>query len=169
VRGVERGGDLRPDPDHDPRRHLELLLLELADGAVERIAAHVIEDDVVVVTLATDVDGRDDVRMANGRRDVGLVVQHVDEGLVAGEVRMDPLQRDGLDEAADPERARDEHLAHPAGGESFDDLVAPQAQRDLAHCLHPAQRTIHASGDGITLRKRGGQAFPDANGANRDL
>ena len=79
--------------------------------------------------------------MADRRGHPGLVVEHVDERNVIGEMRMDPFERHRLDEPASPEGARDEHLAHPPCGKALDDLVAPQAQRDLAHHVHHAEST----------------------------
>lgn len=131
VRGVERGSGFCADPRDEPIGESVAAFLSIAEESRERIAADVVEDDEVVGAFGAYVDRGDDVGMANGGGDVGFVVQHVDEGFIAGEMWVNAFDRDGFDEPTWPDKPSDEDFAHPAGGKAFEDLVATESLGDI--------------------------------------
>ena len=60
----------------------------------------------------------------------GLVDEHPDEGLAAGERGEDPLDHHRLAHSGQRVEARTVELGHPADGESLEQLVLAELDRD---------------------------------------
>src|SRR6185436_15299813 len=75
-----------------------------------------------------------------------LLDQAVDEHVVAGELREQPLDRDRLLKAVVPERVPGEHLRHAAPPEQIAEHVAPG--RALAGSVHGGAHPSYCSGPG---------------------
>jgi len=126
VRVLQAGRGHRDDLAHlGDGEDLAQLLRALGDGAQARPVDELHRDEVVPVGLAQVVDA-DDVRMIEPRREPGLVEEHLDELLVAREVREDALETDELLEAGCAGLPRQVDLGHPAGGDELDELVLAQ-------------------------------------------
>ena len=82
--------------------------------------------------MLAKVEHRRDVRVRDARGDARLVEEHVDEGLILHEVRMDALDRDPLLEPARSVHACEVHARHPADADLVDDTVAPEEVRPRA-------------------------------------
>ncbi len=98
VRRVEALGGVRDDPRREVGHRVEQLVVAGLDDRVddldERRAHEVLHRDVVEALDVAEVVDRADVRVADVRRDLRLVEEHVDEGLLLREVRVDRLDRD---------------------------------------------------------------------------
>ena len=79
-----------------------------------------------------DVENRDDVRVLDARREPRLVEEHRRELRIAREVRMKPLDRDGLAEPARARLPREINGGHSAGRELGVERVAPEL-KGLTH------------------------------------
>ena len=71
---------------------------------------------------------RDDVRVREAHRELGLVDEHVDEAPVRGELRQDPLDDEDLLEALDAEALGLEDLGHPAFAEALEQPIAAEGR-----------------------------------------
>ncbi len=96
-------------------------------------------DPVGVDVLAELEDGRD-VRMRDARGDARLVDEHVDEGLVLDEVRVDPLDGDPLLETAGAVHSGKVNAGHAADADLVDHAVASEEIRSTFEGA-PAVRT----------------------------
>ena len=89
-------------------------------------------DEQGVIDFA-QLEGLRDLGVDEARRELRLVDEHRVVGLVADEVRQQPLDHDLLREAVLARRGRDEQLGHAADGQPFDELVPAKADRKFAH------------------------------------
>ena len=80
----------------------------------------------------------DDVRVAQGRGETGLVQEHLHELLIAGQLRQHPLDDHQLLEPLGADPTGQEDLGHAAGCDGSDELVGAVAlHRRVANCDHP--------------------------------
>ena len=126
VRVLQTGRGLRDDlQDLREREQLVQLGRALGDAAQVRAVDELHRDEVVPVRLA-QIENRDDVRMVELRSEPRFVQEHVDELLVARQVREDPLEADLLLEARGACLPGEVDLRHSAGGDQLDELVLPE-------------------------------------------
>jgi hypothetical protein len=122
VRVVEPREDLADDAQvHVAREERRLPTEETR----ERHPVEVVHHDVVTLVLLTDLIGLDDVRMAQTRGEASLFEEHLEEGLVLDELRLQLLD---YEELAEPRRTlRDGEIndAHAATGDLGDELILP--------------------------------------------
>ena len=99
-------------------------VLERALDGTEVLAVDVLHDEEVLAVVAeADVEDLDDVAMLEEREDLRLGDQQLDEPPVLRQVRKDPLDRDGLLEAAGGHGLAAEDLRHAADADAVEQLV----------------------------------------------
>ena len=124
VRGVQAGERVEHDADDDGHRNALAARRGARQEARQRVALDVLHHEVVAAVAGADLEDGDDVRMVDRRREARLVEEHLDELLLAREVRVQALDGDEALEAADAEDAAQENGGHAAGRELGDELVA---------------------------------------------
>ena len=133
VRVVKGVGDLLHHARHEPELELPHLLALLAQERQERHSLQVLHDDVQLAIGLAELVDLADVRVRELRCQPRLGDQHLAEPRVIGEVRQDPFDHEQLFEARSTLQPCEEDLAHAAGREPREQLVASQALR----CLDP--------------------------------
>jgi len=124
VRVMQRLRDLAHDVAHGAERQHGVVRAERLDDVAEILAAHVLHREVERAADLADVEHLHDVGVHEAAGDFGLVQEHVDRLMPALEqLALDPLERDGLLEPAEPDLLREEHLGHAACGQPANDLV----------------------------------------------
>ena len=136
VRVLQARRGLRDDLHHlgDGKKFVHLGRA-LGNAAQVRPVDELHRDEVVPVRFA-EIEDRDDVRMVELRGEAGLVEEHVDELLVAGEMRKNPLEADLLLEPRCSSLPREIDLRHSTGGDELHELVRPERSR------HRAERNL---------------------------
>ncbi|MEI2816488.1 MAG: hypothetical protein V9E99_08545 [Microthrixaceae bacterium] len=94
----------------------------LANHLGQRLALHVLHDDVVRAGLGAPVVHADDVGVRQVGRSLSLAAESLDEGRVGRELGEQHLHGDGPIERA---VAGQEHICHAAASDTTVDLVAP--------------------------------------------
>ena len=94
----------------------------VAQHSLERSTRHVLHHEIVECALALDSIDRDDARVVEPRRRLGLPPESRYYGCVAGDFGGQDRDRDGAVEA---EVVGEKHHAHAAGAEYVTDLVPP--------------------------------------------
>ena len=105
--------------------HVLALLARRAKQLRERLAVDVLHDEEELAVGRDDVDRRDDVRVLDARGEARLVEEHRDELGILGELRMQPLDRDGAREADRAEQAAEVDRRHAAGGDLVVERITP--------------------------------------------
>jgi hypothetical protein len=128
VGGVERTGDLR----HDPRRPLRGERAVAAHEHTGVVAADEPHRQVRHARLLTGVIDRDDVRMLDRRRQLGLLEEPLARPVLAQQLGSDELERH---RAVEAELRRAVHDTHPAPAHHRVDSMAGEYRpcRQLAH------------------------------------
>ncbi len=103
--------------DGDGARDRLLARARDAEERVERLAGDVFHDDEDFVIGLDDVERRDDVRVADARREARLVEEHRDELGVARELGVHPFDGDRTRERVRAQHETEVHRRHPARGE----------------------------------------------------
>ena len=106
---------------------------------LEIFAFHELHRDVVGLVDLAQVEDLDDVRVRQRGHHLGLFDEHLDELLVARQVREDPLDGDHLLEAFDPLALGAEDLGHPAGRDLLQEGVAAVVRAVLGRPLRVRQ------------------------------
>ena len=130
VRCVEAGQ--RVEQDAQGNRLGQALTLRGCAGqeAGQRVPLHVLHHEEVAVLARADVEDGDHVGVVNARGEACLVHEHVDELLLAGQVRMQALDRDEALEAAHAADSPEEDRGHATRRELADEFVTIEP---LAH------------------------------------
>jgi hypothetical protein len=99
---------------------------------------HVLHGDEVLGAVNTQIDGLDDVGMAQAGRQSRFVQKPPDEGGVPGQLRQDSLDRHHPLETLDAAQLRAKHLGHSAGLDLLEELIPPMRanQRPEIAALH---------------------------------
>ena len=121
-----------------------------AHEVVERRPLEVLHDEEGLGAVALQLAGVDDVRVSDGGRDPRLVVEHLQEGTIAGEVGQDALEDDGARASAQRPLAAEQHLRHAAGREVAEHLVAAEPTRPGL----PRRLFLHVSADILAASRR---------------
>ncbi len=126
VRGVEPREDVRHDRRHDLERDALDVAGDETHEARERLAVDVVHDDEDLARVRDDVEGRDDVRMADARSEARLVEEHRGELRVHREVLVESLHRDRAREADLARQSSEVHRRHSSGGDLCIERVTPE-------------------------------------------
>ena len=120
------------------------------------------DQEVLAVVTEADVEDLDDVAVLEQRQHLRLGDQQLDEPLVLRQVREDPLDRDGLLEAAGGHGLAAEDLRHAADADAVEQLVTSHAgsiyhgRQDRAYDGRGSQRLLDdALAVGSRLGRRG--------------
>ena len=97
-----------------------------ADDRRQRLAVHVLHDDVVGPVRLAPVEDRDDVRMRQVGRSLGLPPEALYERMVRGQLRKEHLERD---RAVEQQVVGKVDLRRPAPGDLAAELVAAVVDR----------------------------------------
>ncbi len=97
----------------------------------ERQAADVLHDDEQLVVVLDHVQGLNDVRVGDPRREPRLVDEQRLEVVLPGKVRMHALDGDRPGESSATALPGQIHRGHAAGGESLQQPVAPRQNDGL--------------------------------------
>jgi hypothetical protein len=146
VRRREPGERVGHDAQHDRNRHAVAALVRARQERAQVIALDVLHhQEVAGVGRVADVDGGDDVRVADAGCQPRLVEEHADELFLVGEVRVQHLDRDQALEARGALRVGHVHHGHAARGELGQDFVAPEAEsgRELSRAQRHALPQLH--------------------------
>ena len=159
-RGV-RGLKCRRDLLGDAYRASHRQATDAIDLVGEQRTLEVLEDDVRhVVGREAHVRRFDDVRMTEGACGTRLVHEPLDDVGVGGQLRVEDL--DG-DLALDQRVLRQEHGAHPAFTERFDDAVPTLDHITRLHDRVPRRGFAHRRNHDAFLRGLIKWAFYDSN------
>ena len=101
-------------------------------------AVDVLHRDEERVFEAPEVGDLDDVRVVEGRRDLGLGDEPLFERGVLRKRRKDAFDRDRLHEAERALNVREKDLGHPAARDPPDELVAVADRRRVGHRGRPS-------------------------------
>src|SRR5262249_935280 len=94
-----------------------------AQDRLEVLAVDVLHRKEVIAVRDTDVVHLSNVRMRERRDQSSLIEKHLNEVVIRGELRQDPLERHDLLEALNPRRAREIQLRHSTDGEAPEQAV----------------------------------------------
>ncbi|KYF66223.1 hypothetical protein BE15_35130 [Sorangium cellulosum] len=107
-------------------RDAQPALLCAAHHLPERLAVEVLHGDPVSVVVLPEIEHLRDVGVVDASRDTRLVEEHVDELIVLDQMRVDPLDRDPLLEAAGAIHASEVNARHSAHPDLVDHAVTAQ-------------------------------------------
>jgi hypothetical protein len=99
----------------------------------QRGAAHVVHHQEDLVVGGHDVEGGDDVRVRDARRQTRFVEEHLHEIGISGELRVEPLDRHRPHEPGGPQQAPEMHRRHASGRNLAVQHVTPDDPRGI--CL----------------------------------
>jgi hypothetical protein len=85
------------------------------------------DEEVLAVVTQADIEDLNDVAVLQERQHLGLGDQKLDEATVLRQVRKDPLDRDGLLEAAGGHGLAAENFRHAADADAVEQLVPSHA------------------------------------------
>ncbi len=135
VKTREQIGDDRADY---LRRDALLARSREAQKLAQRLAVDVLHDDEKLIGNRQDIQGSDDVRVPDARRQPGLVDEHRGKLLVLRQVRVQPLHGDRSREPARAGELAEVDPRHATRGDCVVDGVAPDA-RGRRHLLNIAR------------------------------
>src|SRR3954469_2495460 len=128
MRVLECFADLRTDVEREVERELASLGLDRALDGAQILAVHVLHhQEVLAVVTQADIEDLNDVAMLEEREDLRLGDEQLDESPVLRQVRKDPLDRNGLLEAAGGHGLAAEDLRHAADANAVEQLVPSHA------------------------------------------
>ncbi len=140
VQALERAGH---DAHGVARRNALSALARLAHEARERLARDVLHDEKELAVVGHDIEGGDDVGVADARRERASSRNIATKSGILREVRMEPLDGDGASKADGAEQARKMDGGHAAGGDLAVQRVPTQTSAVIrAGLLRHLQETV---------------------------
>jgi hypothetical protein len=131
VRVVQPRGGRRHDRERVAERHVLARARCAREDRAHVLAVDVLHRDEVLAIGFADVVDLHDVLVMQGRGDARLVEEHADEALIAGVLRLDPLDHDMALEALHALGAGEQHVSHTARGEVLEHRVTTKPR---PHC-----------------------------------
>ena len=123
VRRVEAGERVEQDAERDRRREQGATLERAHREPGERVALDELHHQKVAGLAHPHLEDGDHVRVVDARGEPRFVEEHLDELLLAREVRVELLDGDEAREAARPREPAEEDGRHPARRNLADELV----------------------------------------------
>ncbi len=142
VGGVEPREHVDDDAQAHLRRKAQARLRGAREQATERVALHVLHDDVVALVARANLEDGNDVRVVDARGEARLLQEHLDELGLARQVRVQALDGGEALEAADAREAREVHRGHAARRELGHELEAIELLALSFDCDELAQRGV---------------------------